>query len=189
MLAMPAPDKLPKLNARGQEEAPFELLVAVIIMGFVLFIGMQAMAQLQLSECTGRTEKTLENLKTAIETVATERGKQNLNFRLPGCFKEEKQDIMVKQIRDKQGCMYFCKQLAEICTVLYYDAEEIPPIVKCLSISYLTTFPTEALCGEKEDYALQDLYNDIPQGNYILISRPNTATQAPTVCAYLHRGA
>lgn len=178
---------MPKFNQKGQEEAPFELLVAVIIMGFVLFVGMQAMAQLQLNECTGRTEKTLENMKTAIETVATERGKQNINFRLPGCFKEEKQELIVKQISDKQSCMYFCKQIAERCTVLYYDAEEIAPIVKCLSISYLTTFPSAGtLCNAIDDYALQDFYNDIPQGNYILISRPNPTTQVPTVCAYRH---
>lgn len=177
---------MPNFNQKGQEEAPFELLVAVIIMGFVLFVGMQAMSQLSLSECTGKTEKIMENLKTAVETVATERGKQNFNFRLPGCFREETQDIKVKQISDKQSCMYFCKQLAERCTVLYYDAEEIAPIVKCLSISYLTTFPTETFCGEWEDYALQNFYDDIPQGNYILISRPNPTTQVPTVCAYRH---
>ena len=101
------------IGQKGQEEAPFELLVAVIVMGFVLFVGMQAMMQLQLSECTGRTERTLESLKTSIETVATEKGKQNIAFRLPGCFRESEQEIRVRQISDRQSCMHFCNQLAE----------------------------------------------------------------------------
>ena len=181
------------LNQKGQEEAPFELLIAVIIMGFVLFVGMQAMAQLSLSECTGKTEKAMENLRIAIETVATEKGKQNFNFSLPGCFKEEKQEIRVRQISDRQSCTYFCKQLADRCTILYYDAEEIAPIWKCLAVSYLTRFHTEfddqcpdTTFGE-DKYELCDFFSDIAQGNYVLTSKPSALTQVPVVCAYRYK--
>jgi hypothetical protein len=54
------------VNAVGQEAAPFELLIAVIVMGFVIFAGMSAMEQLWLQKCYGTTDAKLEEMKASL---------------------------------------------------------------------------------------------------------------------------
>ena len=41
------------LNNKGQEEAPFELLIAVIVMGFVIVMGINAIFTLNREQCQG----------------------------------------------------------------------------------------------------------------------------------------
>ena len=45
------------MKQKGQEEGPFELLIAVILMTFVIFIGIQAMDILRVQTCEGKAEK------------------------------------------------------------------------------------------------------------------------------------
>ena len=70
------------VNNKGQESAPFELLISVIIMGFVIFVGLIAMNQLNEQKCINETKAKLEEMKTKIETVVTERSPQQITFLL-----------------------------------------------------------------------------------------------------------
>lgn len=174
------------LNQKGQEEAPFELLIAVILMGFVLFMGFMLTEQVKVSDCQGRTDQALEGLKAKIQTVAAQRGKQNLSFKLPGCFSEKGEELIIKKVEQKQTCINFCGGASDRCLMLFYDAEEITPIMKCLQISYLTRFPTGVPCTDIQDYRAVDFYEEIPGGNYTLINKQDPTTDIPNVCAYLN---
>ena len=64
------------LSQKGQEAAPFELLIAVITMTFVIVVGLNAMSTLLRAQCEGKIDQNMEELKTALETVAKGEGKK-----------------------------------------------------------------------------------------------------------------
>lgn len=177
-------------NKSGQEGAPFELLVAVIVMGFVIFAGMQAMEQLWVQKCYGTTDAKLEEMKTILETAVDQKSPQNLNFRLSGCFSENDESIRVSDWDEPTFCAEYCHSPKKLCTLLEYNnlGRNIFSIAKCLNIPPDTVFPsqrfTDAKCPMREGYVLQDFDTGIIQGEYLLINKTLATDTFPTVCAY-----
>ncbi len=177
------------LGQKGQESAPFELLVAVIVMGFVIFVGLQAMEQLNLQRCYSETDAKLEAMKTSLETVVGQGSPQKITFRLSTCFNEEEENIRLKDYSEAPLCAEYCGSARNLCTLLqyYYNGNKGAfSIRKCLNISPDTVFPFRAgTCPDRgEDYELVDYRDEIVQGSYNLVNKTSVTSTYPTVCAY-----
>lgn len=179
------------LDRKGQEAAPFELLIAVILMGFVITVGIMATTQLEKQRCFQESNKKMEELKEAVETVAKGKGQFNLSFRMPSCGR----NTLVKLVpeRDPYLCSTFCGGSVSICTLARYSADNVSPIVKCLNIHPGTVFASEdspSYCplrsGPEENLLLEDWKGPaVPQGDYILASAyAITPSPIPLMCAY-----
>lgn len=179
------------LNRRGQESAPFELLVAVIIMGFVIFVGLQAMDQLNRQKCYNETNARLEEMKTKIEKVVTERSSQQINFNLSQCFNPRDETIRVVNHSESHVCAQYCGAAKNLCTLLqyYYSGSGGFSIRKCLNISPDADFPsTVGRCPAKEGYELVDFEDEAVQGTYLLVNKTGVTSTFPTICAYRKEG-
>ena len=175
------------LNRRGQESAPFELLVAVIIMGFVIFVGLQAMDQLNKQRCYNEINAKLEMMKTKLETVVTERSPQQIQFTLSTCFNPEDETIRIKDYSEPALCAEYCGAAKNLCTLLqyYYSGTGGFSIRKCLNISPDTVFPYNVgTCPEKPEYELIDFRDEAVQGYYLLVNKTSVTSTYPIVCAY-----
>jgi len=177
---------------RGQESAPFELLIAVIIMTFVIVVGLEATNVLAEQKCKGEIEQNLEQMKTALENVVTQKGKANLFFDIPNCFEGEGQtSVRIKGWKDSAICGRFCGGARDSCTLVSYSSPRFV-LTKCLRISHNTTFGTGSTCdrgelgSDKDNWEARDLKDDagILQGNYTFISRFDLTGSYPIVCAY-----
>ncbi|MAG22342.1 MAG: hypothetical protein CL943_03515 [Candidatus Diapherotrites archaeon] len=179
-------------NKKGQEAAPFELLIAVIVMGFVIFVGMQAMERLYIQKCFGTTDAKLEEMKTILEVAVDQKSPQSINFRLSGCFNEEDELMKITDWDEPSFCADFCGSPKKLCTLLEYSysGKNSFSVRKCLNIPPDTVFPSQsfagAKCRDREDtsYELQDFDVRIPQGDYLLTNATLATDTFPTICAY-----
>ena len=175
------------LNRKGQEAAPFELLVAVIIMGFVIFVGLNAMQTLDKQRCYNETDQKLETMKTMLETVVTERSSKSINFDTSQCYNSKDVSIRIKDYSEPALCAFYCGSTRNLCTLLQYfqNGSGSFSIRKCVNISPDTIFPYNVgTCPEKEGSELIDFREDIVQGKYLLTNRTSATSTYPTVCAY-----
>lgn len=178
------------MNERGQEEAPFELIVAVIIMGFVLIVGFLAMQQIQKDICLQKINKQIGDFRINMENVVTKKGSVSILLDFPNeCYPDEKEEFRIVHIDDKYLCENYCEGMRQDCMVLSYR-NPVRGLRECINIPPETNFPTEAgamACPEMDNYELQDLMVDIPQGKYMLLNKSITGSN-PTICAYLRKG-
>ena len=176
-------------NQRGQEAAPFELLVAVIIMGFVIFIGLEAMGQLNKEKCYNEINAKLEEMKTTLETVVTERSPQQISFNLSSCFNSRDERIKIKDYSQPLLCAEWCGAARNLCTLMeyYYSGEGGFSYKKCLDISPNTNFPFNKgdACPDRGDgEELVDFRDEIVQGQYLIVNKTTVTSTYPTICAY-----
>jgi len=182
------------LGQKGQEAMPFELLVAVIIMGFVIFIGFFALQNVQFQQCINLNDSTLNKMRLAIETVAAEGTPQWINFTLDRrCFNEEDEEIKLMDFDEPAFCAEYCGGASrKLCTLLqyYYKGEESISSRKCLQVSSDIYFPdTIGDCPDmtSEGYELVGNFREgIVQGNYLLIRKG--VEPFTKICAYLKKG-
>ncbi len=188
---------MPMLSQSGQESATFELLVAVVIMGFVIFVGLQAMERLKVEQCFATIEKSLEEFKTKLEIAVTQKSPQTIPFILSHCFNPEQEKVRVQDWDNALFCADLCGTAEITCTSLEYFNERpgsISAIRKCLNISPETIFPGQTTPGRctsidtespRQTYILQDFKQNAPQGTYLIINKTFATDTFPTICSYL----
>jgi len=183
------------VNEKAQESAPFELLIAVVIMCFVLAVGITAMGQFNCDKCYGETNAKMEEMKTKIETVVTQKSPQTASFRLGSCFKDTEEAIRIRDFSDPQFCVQYCGSAKTPCIMLQYNYTGKDcgafSIMKCLGIAPDAVFAAESgedeghRCKAMEKMELVNFRENIPQGNYLLLNKSRANDQSPTICAYL----
>jgi hypothetical protein len=182
------------LNRKGQESAPFELLIAVIVMGFVIFIGLQAMNILNEQKCYNEIDAKLEEMKTKLEAVVTERSSQQIVFQLSSCYNPKEERIYISDEAEPRICAAYCGTARNICTLLNYfysgkNTGSAFSIRKCINISPDTVFPYLAgNCPDRPDEELIDFRDEITQGTYLLVNKTAVTSTYPTICAYRVKG-
>jgi hypothetical protein len=191
------------MNTKGQESAPFELLIAVILMGFVLFAGYQAIGRLHEQTCTNTINAALESMGRNLQNVATGKGTAQIHFSFSECsakindcenFQALSQTGDVECVRlldstDPNVCSSFCSSARSICSLLQYKSTR-NTFTKCVDISPSTSFPAEGSgqCPDRQadDWYLQDFTaSTIQQGSYSFLKVSDLTASVPVVCAYL----
>ncbi|PIN84975.1 MAG: hypothetical protein COV47_04640 [Candidatus Diapherotrites archaeon CG11_big_fil_rev_8_21_14_0_20_37_9] len=174
-------------SQRGQESAPFEVLIAVILMGFVIVVGLQAIQVLNKTSCEGNITKNIVDIKTGIETVVKNKSKVNISYERSSCFPENETTLEIKSRDDQIFCSSICGGSLSQCTVLIFSSPTFSD-VRCLSISSATTFPEGGQCnpdllgGNFEVVTWTD--KPIEPGTYTLIKQSNLFSDTPIVCVF-----
>lgn len=195
-----------KMNQRAQESAPFELLIAVILMGFVILMAAQAINQLERQTCTNTINSQLERLAQNLQNVATGRGSTQFQFSFENCAAKINDcenfstlsgttDIMCIHLIDSTDpniCSNYCSSARSICSLLQFKAKN-DTYTKCVEISPSTVFPAQgsAQCPDRssEGWTLQDYTGGtIRQGTYSFLKASDLTSTVPIVCAYLKTG-
>lgn len=191
------------MNFKGQESAPFELLIAVIVMTFVILVGFNALDRLQTETCKGELNQDMENIKSSIEAVVKNKSKANVSFELPGCFNENESQLRIIERDSVDYCSAVCGGSISSCTVLQFS-NPYHTNTKCLRISSATNFPQGQPCNAdllEGDYSIHDWKSisggitgdaddgsiqagTITPGRYTLIRQSNLFTSAPVICVY-----
>jgi len=170
------------LNRSGQEEAPFELLVAVILMGFVLFVGQQAIGVLAKQQCEQNISGAMNQLRQQIETVAKTQSTRTASFS-PDCLNEGKQKIQLRAQTDPFICGSVCSGSRNTCVILQFLGQDLRVDSLCVNIPITTRFDS---CSPRGGYGNLDFYSieSIPKGNYLIESAFDLTSEIPRVCAY-----
>ncbi|MBI2597757.1 MAG: hypothetical protein HYW50_01020 [Candidatus Diapherotrites archaeon] len=181
-------------SQKGQEAAPFELLIAVVVMGFVLLAGINVMGILQLEECKGTLDSQMEKIKTAIEGIVAGEGQRDFSYSLPHCFKRstEEDDALsktvfeIQNVTSRQVCTAYCSGARFECMLLWFRTEDYHN-AKCLRISTATNFPEES--GTCNDFSIEefepvDLTEGILEGQYFLVRKFDLSSANANICAY-----
>jgi len=180
----------------GQESAPFELLIAIVIMTFVIVIGFNALDKLNTETCRGKVNQGLEEMRTAIEAVVKNKSKANVSYELPGCFREEDAKLTIIDSDTPAYCSAICGGSISSCTVLRFYSPEYSES-KCLRISAATSFSVDAgtcninMLEQPEGYGITDWKKPetgILPGQYTLIRQSNLFSSAPVICAFRRAG-
>src|SRR3989344_4658042 len=129
-------------SQRGQESAPFELLIAMILVAFVILVGFNALNRLNFEICKGNVNSDLEQIRTAIETVVKNKSQSQASFELPSCFKEDESKLRILCSEDPAYCSAYCGGGVQSCKVLTFYNPEFSD-TKCLRVSQVTTFPSD----------------------------------------------
>ncbi len=182
------------INLKGQESAPFELLIAVIVMGFVISVGIIAIDKLRCEKCFGETTAKLEEMKTTLEITVNQQSPQTINFYAGDCINRPEESVMIKDYADPQFCAALCHSPKPLCTVLKYDSTASGcgafSLAKCINISPDTVFSVTACenesckCKSMEKTELVDFRENVPSGNYLLLNKSRSNDSYPTICAY-----
>lgn len=180
-------------NSKAQSSAVFEVLIGVIIMGFVLFFGFKALEAMSKEKCANSIASEMATFARAIEHVVDQRYTNEVNFWPERCFKNA--EIKLSTIQSKAVCSSICQEGKSECVVLDFFS---PDYVhrECVNIPLKTSFSTTigALgsggCEDKssEGYELVDLYNapgGIPAGHYLLVYATPPGYAFPVICAYV----
>ena len=182
--------------SKGQEEAPFQLLVAVILMTFVIIIGLRAMDEAQKNRCFNETEKAMNDFKLALEKTATYKQPSNVIFNPPSCSKDEK--FIIKKIDEPRICSSACLNSSTACIILRYSTTEIANVPdKCLNVSYSTQFRTvndttgsnteQCISLEDKGYRGTDIESGdgLEKGSYQFLYASSPSISYPVVCTYI----
>lgn len=175
------------MNDKGQEGAPFEVLVSVVIMGFVIIVALQAMNTVTTEQCKAQIRAEGSLLKTKVHDVVA--GKSvTFTFDPPTCFGQKDETIQLRTIENEALCSAICGITKKSCIVFYYragaDTGEEFMDQQCLqNASINTSFLSQGPCALRDGFDLVDFKNAIPRGSYTLVNGAQ-GSGFPQICAY-----
>ncbi len=179
------------MYSKGQEEAPFQLLVAVILMTFVIIVGLKAMEQAEQERCFNDTDSAMDKFVSALQQTTNNKSPSNIVFNPPGCAKDEK--FLIKKIDDSRICSNVCLGSTSSCVVLRYSTTEVSKIPdKCINVDYSTEFrayPENSECVDLTDDKFEgtDILSGegLEKGVFQFFYYDNPSITYPIVCTYV----
>lgn len=162
------------MNNKGQASAPFEVLVAVILMGFVIVAGTWALTNLSENTCIGDKRQELSEFKEAIKDVVlgSDLTVKNLSFDVRPCFNQKFEKITLKTYASPTRCAAFCGG-GQTCTLLEYVYDD----------GKTRNMPIQPLCVELPTAIEYETYKDnciistdSEYENWSLVSDTNIST-------------
>lgn len=184
---------LPINNKKAQVSAPFEVLIAVIIMMFVIVSGNYALKNLSENTCLGDKRQDFSNLISSLREVilGSDLAYRTIDFKTKACYNESYEKTYLNIVsNDKDLCERYCGSGTSCVLLMYsYVNEEkldykhpIPPI--CTFLPTNLQFGTNIDCGitdpddPRKTINPSEIQNGIPNGTYKITKRPShTANQ------------
>lgn len=144
-------------SKKGQASAPFEVLVAVILMGFVIMAGTWALLNLNQNVCIGNKRQSMSEMKGIIEDVVmgSDLAEKNIRFDIQPCFNEKFESITLKTYTNETLCNSYCNA-GETCTLMEYVYDDNkttkrPIAPMCLNLPTAITYASLSNCGEEHN--------------------------------------
>ncbi len=128
---------------KGQVSAPFELLVAVVIMAFVVIVGWKVLTDAKLQSCLNTVDKSMTDFKINLEDTANRRSENFFNFSPDRtCFYSKDSAMKIYLEKSSSVCAAICKRPVQECYVLKFANQSIPNAAKnkCLELPTYTSF-------------------------------------------------
>ncbi len=186
---------MPGLNSQGQESAPFEVLVAVVIMGFVLFMAFQAINIVVEEQCKAKLRNEMVKFKQAIQD-AVKGNSVSTSFLPELCFKKPSR-LLIQPVTEGSICGSICgKQLSE-CLLFTFRAENHAEALCMEATPVFTNFLDISPCDVgRSGYELVNLKNPptetvdgetrrlIPGGSYVIENVTQRSGSVPNLCVY-----
>jgi hypothetical protein len=186
------------LSSRAQVNSPFELLVAIIIMGFVIIIGSQMISATNDQVCLANVEKAMAEFVIKLEDTASFRTSNKIDFRpvTNNCYTESKAIMKIDVIRDDARlCSAACGRAVNSCFIMTFQSPEIANGFKrkCLNLPIYTSFVEGTTDCPTTETALQSYDpitptgGNIVSGSYILRNVAPAGQTYPKICTYFRR--
>ncbi len=187
---------------RAQASAPFEVLVAVILMGFVIVAGTWALMNLSQSTCIGNKRQSMSELKEAITDVVlgSDLTIKNINFDVQPCFKQSYEFINLVTYNNPTKCNAYCGG-GNNCILLEYTYDDektrkqpIPPICMDLPTAISFVDSTESCGVNNDDWVAMNLMrgptqqrSNIVSGKYRLFMQSGTNSNISRQMCFLRK--
>ena len=179
------------LGRKAQSSAPFELLVAVIIMGFVIFFGMNALHQLSEQQCEKELDRTMHAIVNSTELVVNQRAYQTFELKIPNCYSKphnyDRPRLYFVSKVSQTLCSAYCKGYRESCMLLTFESAEESRVL-CVNISVFTVFPEANTgysgCPPRDGFKLMQPGDELPEGFYSVTNSTPIGQLTPYVCFY-----
>jgi hypothetical protein len=159
-------------NNKGQSDTVFEVLIAVILLGFVLTAGGFAMNSLSNTKCSKEIDLSLLDLKRNIEEGANSPLiSTKFTIYTPNCFGTNYK-ISLQRSDDLRLCTSYCPGSTSNCFLLRYenDKDKASQVrYNCVNIS-----PAIILSGDGEELDGYNIINpsqnsiDMNNGTYLI---------------------
>lgn len=178
-----------ELNQKGQSGAPFELLVAVIIMAFVIIIGAQVINSTNEKVCENNVHKSVLEFKGFLEDTVNRKSVNKFIFYPDDpCFEVSKAVTKIEKLFDEKSCLANCGQPLSSCWVISFNSvEERTKSIyyrTCVNLPVYTTFlGTSGDCFE-EGFVAVNVLEKIPFGQYTLkyYAEEDDTSSVPKIC-------
>jgi hypothetical protein len=94
----------------GQVDAPFELLVAIVIMGFVILAGTYAISNLSKNTCLGDKRQDMSELVSSLRdaVLGSDLTFRNISLTTKACFNSRYETIKLQSYDNQQKCSAVC---------------------------------------------------------------------------------
>jgi len=201
------------ISNKAQMSAPFELLVAVIIMTFVVIVGTQMLETSQKQVCLSSVDREITEFSLNLKEAAVNRTVTKFDFRPDNCYNENRAISAIVLFNDSDACGVRCGLSGvESCFVFIFAAEDIPNGYrqKCIEIPSYTTFlgqdtKCDTTSNELEGYLAINPMGDgatnfvmigntsvntnakILAGSYIIKNVADAAKTYPDVCVFVKK--
>ena len=189
------------LSKRGQESVPFQLLVVIVMLGFVLVMGLYVLTRSNEQQCGEQAKKLLERTRQDFESLIKQDELKRVTIDLPQCG-EGKKELSIRLEQDRQICSLYCIGANERCVLLVFSSEAISQAT-CLRIPPTTQFLGETECSLPErrppglipdEFSFKQIgfartsggetVNALEDGEYFFTQKTSITTGVPQVCAY-----
>jgi uncharacterized protein (UPF0333 family) len=190
---------------KAQVSAPFELLVAIIVMGFVILSGTYALNNLSENTCLGNKRQDFSELISALRDVVlgSDLTYRNITFSTKACFNTNYEKIQLNTYDDAGKCGTYCGG-GNNCLLLEYiyiknpDYDEdgslnyadeikypIPPV--CTHLPSTINFASNNNeCGiqNNDEWIVWNPYTEknIPPGKYRLFKSSSSGSANTIIC-------
>ena len=178
---------------KAQVSAPFELLVAIIIMGFVVIIGSQMLVAANQQVCMSSVDKEMTSFKLYLEDTANRKSSNKFDFQPESCFDKAKAVIRIENVANSKQCAAKCGKPTDTCFIFTFYAPDIANGFreKCLNLPKYTSFFDDATNCSTPDSGLDlDGYkaikpsDGIKVGSYVLRNVSSAAETYPKICVF-----
>ncbi|MFH0905706.1 MAG: hypothetical protein V1824_00025 [archaeon] len=175
---------------KGQESAPFEVLVAVIIMAFVILAGSYALKNLNENVCLGNKTKDISEFVNSLRDVVlgSDLTFRTINFTTKSCFNSKYEKIQLNSYESSTKCSAYCGS-GDNCLLMEYtynkdNTPKMPIAPVCTYLSPTLNLVTENIeldCGVSgEEWESIDREN-IKPGKYRVYKVSSSNDSASTI--------
>jgi len=182
------------LGERAQASAPFELLVAVVIMSFVMVVGYVVLDNVNTQVCLQSVDREMTEFKAAVEDSVARMSSAPLTFRPEGsCFSSKNSKIVIYSEETRAVCASVCGFATDECYILKFSSE-LPGSGKrkCLNLPPFTNFQnnTSDYCTDTtlfgNGYSPIDptIEGQFLPGSYVIRNVSPTGHPFPLICVY-----
>ncbi|MGI6589540.1 MAG: hypothetical protein ACOX1V_02645 [Candidatus Iainarchaeum sp.] len=180
-------------NEGGQASAPFELMVAVIIMSFVMVVGYMVLDTVNTQVCLNSVDREMTEFKLALEDSVARMSSTPLVFRPEGtCFSSKKSTLKIYNEETRSVCSSVCGFAANSCFIMVFSSK-MPGIStkrKCLNLPAFTSFQEEPTCTDMvlqgQGFSTIDptIEGEFLPGSYVIRNISSVGDHFPRICVW-----